>query len=207
MRYEDWTATAKIEQVKPNEKISLIGKIVNIENKRIFPRRMVITTASIEDETGKIKAVWYNQPFLVNTIKPEKFISVSGNVKNDKYGIYLQNPSYEMVRPTQETNLRHTAGLIPVYPETEGLTSRYLRFLIKPLLKFSSRVSEFLPKEILERQKLYNVRVALSEIHFPSSLEKADQARKRFAFDELFLLQLKTLIERKKIQGLDDDAM
>jgi ATP-dependent DNA helicase RecG len=87
-----------------------------------------------------------------------------------------------------------------VYPETEGLTSRYLRFLIKPLLKFSGKVPEFLPKEILERQNLYDVITALNKIHFPSSLEKADKARKRFAFDELFLLQLKALSERKKIQ-------
>lgn len=201
MRYEDWTAIGKIEQVRPNEKISLIGKVVSVENRRIFPRRMVLTTASIEDETGKVKAVWYNQPFLVSTIKPEKLISVSGKVKLDKYGVYLQNPSYEMVRgKIQDSKLKHTAGLIPVYPETEGLTSRYLRFLIKPLLKLSSRAPEFLPKEILERQKLYNVRTALNEIHFPSTLNNAGEARRRFAFDELFLLQLKALSEKRKIQ-------
>ncbi len=204
-RYEDWTESGKVEDVKPNEKISIIGKVANIENKRIFPRRMILTTALIEDETGKVKAVWYNQPFLVNTIKPGKLVSVSGKVKLDKYGVYLQNPSYEMVRQEikdeeQETNLRHTAGLIPVYPETEGLTSRYLRFLIKPLLKFSGQAADFLPGEILEKQKLYDVKTALNEIHFPSSLEKAEEARKRFAFDELFLLQLKALSERKKIQ-------
>lgn len=200
-RYEDWTESGKVKDIKPNEKISLIGKIVNIENKRIFPRRMVLTRASIEDETGKINAVWYNQPFLVNTIKPGKFISLSGNVKLDKYGVYLQNPSYEMVKSfTQETNFRHTAGLIPVYPETEGLTSRYLRFLIKPLLKFSYKAPEFLPKEIIERQNLFDVKTALNEIHFPSSLDKAEDARKRFAFDELFLLQLKALSERKRVQ-------
>ena len=225
-RYQDWTETGRIEDIKPNEKISLIGEVVNIENRRIFPRRMNITTASIQDETGKIKAVWYNQPFLVGSIKPGKLISVSGKVKLDKYGTYLQNPSYEMISEKNRNfasrgaaaprmgeigeeseggsdplrGLRHTAGLIPVYPETDGLTSRYLRFLIKPLLKFSGKASEFLPKEILERQKLYDVRTALNEIHFPSSLEKADQSRKRFAFDELFLLQLKALSERRRIQ-------
>jgi len=203
-RYEDWTESGKVEDIKPNEKISLIGKVADIENQRVFRRRLILTTASIEDETGKIKAVWYNQPFLVNTIKTGKLISVSGKVKLDKYGVYLQNPSYEMVRQEikneKKINLRHTAGLIPVYPETEGLTSRYLRFLIKPLLKFSSRAPEFLPKEILERQNLYDVRTALGEIHFPSTLEKAEAARRRFAFDELFLLQLKALSERRKIQ-------
>jgi len=205
-RYEDWTETGKAEDIKPNEKISLIGKVAKIENKRIFPRRMILTTASIEDETGKAKAVWYNQPFLVNSIKPGKLISVSGKVKLDKYGMYLQNPSYEIIKsPTSNLSpptfkLKHTAGLIPVYPETEGLTSRYLRFLIKPLLKFSGNAPDFLPKEILERQKLYEVKTALNEIHFPSTLEKAEDARRRFAFDELFLLQLKALSERRKIK-------
>lgn len=200
MRYEDWTESGKVEDIKPNEKISLIGKVASIENKRIFPRRIVLTKASIEDETGKVNAIWYNQPFLVNTIKPGKLISVSGKVKLDKYGVYLQNPAYEMVKDTRGDKLKHTAGLIPVYPETEGLTSRYLRYLIKPLLRLSGRVIEFLPKEIVERQKLYDVKTALNEIHFPSSLKKAENARKRFAFDELFLFQLKALSERRKIQ-------
>ncbi len=204
VRYDDWRDRGKVKDVKPNEKISLIGEVVNIENRRIFPRRMILTTASIEDETGKIKAVWYNQPFLVSAIKPGKMISVSGKVKLDKYGTYLQNPAYEMVRNNESriTNneLRHTGGLIPIYPETEGLTSRYLRYLIKPLLKFSGRTPEFLPKEVLERQKLYQIKTALNGIHFPSSLEEANQSRRRFAFDELFLLQLKALSERRKIQ-------
>ncbi|MEK7579660.1 MAG: ATP-dependent DNA helicase RecG [Patescibacteria group bacterium] len=201
-RYDDWTESGKVEDIKPNEKISIIGKVAKIENKRIFPRRMVLTTASIEDETGRVKAVWYNQPFLVNTIKPGKLFSLSGKVKSDKYGMYLQNPAYEMVKSEiRDDNLKHTAGLIPVYPETEGLTSRYLRFLIKPLLiKFSDKVPEFLPKEIIERQKILDVRTALKEIHFPSSLEKAEEARRRFAFDELFMLQLKALSERRKMQ-------
>ncbi|MEK7203481.1 MAG: ATP-dependent DNA helicase RecG [Patescibacteria group bacterium] len=200
-RYEDWRESGKVEDIKPNEKISLIGKVASVENKRIFPRRMVLTTASIEDETGSVKAVWYNQPFLVSTIKPGKLISVSGKVKLDKYGIYLQNPAYEMVKEQKQSPaLKHTAGLIPIYPETEGLTSRYLRYLIKPLLKFSGQAPEFLTKEILERQKLYDVKTALNEIHFPSALDKAESARKRFAFDELFLLQLKALSERRKIQ-------
>ncbi|MEK7537029.1 MAG: ATP-dependent DNA helicase RecG [Patescibacteria group bacterium] len=205
-RYEDWRDRGKVEDVKPNEKISLIGKVVSIENKRIFPRRIVLTRASIEDETGKVNAVWYNQPFLVNSIKPGKLISVSGKVKLDKYGVYLQNPAYEIIKFPASSfqppafKLKHTAGLIPIYPETEGLTSRYLRFLIKPLLKFSGQAPEFLPKDLLERQKLYEVKTALNEIHFPSTLEKAEDARRRFAFDKLFLLQLKTLSERKKIK-------
>ncbi|MEK7659490.1 MAG: ATP-dependent DNA helicase RecG [Patescibacteria group bacterium] len=205
-RYEDWTESGKVEDVKPNEKISLIGKVVSIENKRIFPRRIVLTRALIEDETGKVNAVWYNQPFLVNSIKPGKLISVSGKVKLDKYGVYLQNPAYEIIKSPASNSqpltfkFKHTAGLIPVYPETEGLTSRYLRFLIRPLLKFSSQAPDFLPKDLLERQKLYEVMMALNEIHFPSSFEKAGQARRRFAFDELFLLQLKTLSERRKIK-------
>lgn len=217
-RYEDWREQGRIEDIKPNEKISLIGKVAKIENKRIFPRRMVLTTALIEDETGSVKAVWYNQPFLVSAIKPGRLISLSGKVKLDKYGVYLQNPAYEMIRENQQlttnnlqySKLKHTAGLIPVYPETEGLTSRYLRFLIKPMLsrfagspaggKLSGQVPEFVPKEILERQKLHDVETALNEIHFPSSLEKAEEARRRFAFEELFLLQLRALTERRKVR-------
>jgi len=208
IRYEDWSEQTTVEEIKPGQKVSIIGKIVSIENKRSFRRRMILTTASVEDKTGKINAIWYNQPFLAARLKPGLTISLSGNVKLDRYGLYFQNPGYEVIRDSRITKLdshnqlklKHTGRLVPVYPETEGLTSRYLRFLIKPLLKLTQRIPDFLPEEVIKRQNLFDIKTAFNEIHFPTSLENAEKAKKRFAFEELFLLQLKALSERKKIQ-------
>lgn len=208
IRYEDWSEQVMIDQIKPGQKVSIIGKIVSIENKRSFRKRMILTTASVEDKTGKINAIWYNQPFLAARLKPGLTVSLSGNVKLDRYGLYLQNPGYELIKNIRdlevkervEFKLKHTGRLVPVYPETEGLSSRYLRFLIKPLLKLTARIYDFLPKETIKRQGLFDVKTAFNEIHFPTSLENTEKAKRRFAFEELFLLQLKALSERRKIQ-------
>lgn len=204
LRYEDFREKFPIADLKPNQKASAIGRVLSIENKRSPKRRMILTNALIEDKTGQIKAIWYNQPFLVNIIKPNIILSLSGNIKLDKYGLYFQNPVYEVIK-SEFNDLKffdpkHTAGIIPIYPETEGLTSRYLRFLIKPLLGLTKKINEFLPREILIRQDIYDIKTALKEIHFPKSLESAQKARKRFAFEELFLLQLKALSEKRKLQ-------
>lgn len=204
LRYEDFREKFPIADLKPNQKASAIGRVLSIENKRSPKRRIILTNALIEDKTGQIKAIWYNQPFLVNIIKPNIILSLSGNIKLDKYGLYFQNPAYEVIK-SEFNDLKffdpkHTAGIIPIYPETEGLTSRYLRFLIKPLLGLTKKINEFLPREILIRQDIYDIKTALKEIHFPKSLESAQKARKRFAFEELFLLQLKALSEKRKIQ-------
>lgn len=201
IRYEDYTETVKISDLEVNRKISLVAKVSDIENKRAWKKRMVITNALLEDETGSIKATWFNQPYLVNTLKAGGIFSFSGKVSLGKQGAYLSHPSYERIYSQKlETNLKHTQGLIPIYPETEGITSKYLRFLIKPLLKYASKVPDYLPKEIKQRQNLIDTQIAISQIHFPQSQETAEKAKERLAFDELFLLQLKSLIAREKIR-------
>ncbi|MBI2626768.1 MAG: ATP-dependent DNA helicase RecG [Parcubacteria group bacterium] len=218
MRYEDFSEYSPIAEIKQGQKVSILGKIVSIKNQRTWKHRLILTNAEIEDETGVIKTIWYNQPFLIKTLKEGLNISLSGNVKLDKYGLYLQNPSYEIIsqisqdssfpRPyanggadkIQVSRLKHTGRLVPIYPETERLSSRYLRFLIKPLLNKIGPIPEWLPSLILKKHNLPAIRKALVQIHFPNSEEETKSAKKRFAFEELFLFQLKALQERKRLK-------
>ena len=118
-----------------------------------------------------------------------------------KDGIYLNNPAHEKISEFSESNnLTHTGRIVPVYSETRGLTSRWLRFTIKPLLfNFSNKIQEILPPEVLKKHKFLPTKKAIWQVHFPDSFEAADAAKARFAFEELFLLELFVLKEKFKL--------
>lgn len=196
-RYDDFSEVKKISEVEVGEKTSVIGKIVDIQNIRTWKRKMNITEALIEDESGVIKAVWFNQPFLIRNLKIGANVSLSGKITYAREGLQLSSPAYELLGRGQ---ILHTARLVPVYHETDGLSSKWLRAHIKPLLKLANEVEEYLPYEIIQSQNLFGIVEALRQIHFPINEDKADIAKKRLAFDELFLIQLYMLTQKKKWQ-------
>jgi len=197
-RYDDYSKIITIDKLKLNETATIQGEVLKIENTRTFKKRMCLTEALIKDPSGSIKVIWFNQPFLVKNIKEGKKISLSGKYTMGKDGPYLSNPNYELM--TLGKVPTHTAGLVPIYPETIGLGSRFLRYYIKLVLPTINQIKEFIPWEILREQKLANITAALKNIHFPKNLKSAEEAKKRFAFEELFLLQLFVLKQRKNLQ-------
>src|SRR5690348_14739777 len=88
-RYEDYSRIVPIEDLVANEKATIQGQITKVDSHRIFPRRLTITEAYIEDESGTIKAVWFNQPYIANTLIEGTRVSLAGTVKLDKHGLYI----------------------------------------------------------------------------------------------------------------------
>ncbi len=198
-RYEDFSKIIPISEIKLNEIVCVQGNILEIKNNRTWKRRMILTQAVIEDKTGSVKAIWFNQPYLIKTIKPDDSVCLAGKITLGEKGIYLANPAYEKI--SAKPNLTHTGRLIPVYPETEGLSSRWLRYILKPLLfKFKNNIPDPLPKEMIAKHQLMPINKAIWQIHFPDSLKLAEIARSRFAFEELFLIELSVLKERLKLK-------
>ena len=197
-RYEDFSKIIPIEKLKLNEVATIQGEILKIENIWTFRKRMTITEAWIKDKTGSIKAVWFNQPFLTKNLKQGKKISLSGKLAAGPKGQYLSNPNYELL--TIYKAPVHTARLIPIYPETTGLGSRFIRYYVKLILPLADEIKEFIPLDILKKHKLLKINTAIKNIHYPDNFKSAEQAKKRFAFEELFLLQLFVLKQKKKLQ-------
>ena len=201
-RYEDFSNIMPIKNVKVGYMVCVQGKIIKKKHYKTFKKWMDITEIIIEDETGPIKALWFNQPYLANSLKEDDFICLAGKVNLGKDGIYLNNPAYEKLSNTQHLtpNLTHTGRIIPVYSETRGLTSRWLRYIVKPLLiNFYNKIPEVLPYEIIKKYQFLPIKKAIWQVHFPDSFESADAAKYRFSFEELFLLQLSVLKERFKL--------
>lgn len=203
-RYEDFSSLIPINQAKEGRVFSFQGEIVDIRNVRTLRKKMIITQAEISDNTGKLKVVWFNQPYLINNFKKGDYVCLSGKIVKKQSNKYLSNPVYEKINwkfGTEKNNLTHTGRLVPVYPETEGVSSKWLRYIIKPfLLKLKDKIFDPLPVEIIKKFKFLPLKEALWQIHFPDSVKLAQEAKKRFAFEELFILSLFILRERKKLE-------
>ncbi|MDD5145520.1 MAG: ATP-dependent DNA helicase RecG [Candidatus Pacebacteria bacterium] len=202
-RYEDFSNLILISQAEEGGPFSVQGKITDIKTFRAFRRKMMLTQATVEDETGKIKALWFNQPYLINTLKKGTFVCLAGKVKGKKSSKYFSSPAYERIPSNYKEvdfELNHTGGLIPIYPETEGLSSKWLRFIVKPILtELGNKIEDSLPSKISQKYNFLPFQKAIWQIHFPDSLKDAEEAKKRFSFEELFQLALFVLRERMKL--------
>ncbi len=186
-RYEDFSSVVKIADLKINEAATISGFVKKIESRRSWRRNIFVIEASIMDETGSIKALWFNQPYIAKVLQPGRRVNFAGKVTISDDELCLSGPTFEFVGagPT-----KHTAGLIPIYPETKGLTSKGIRYLMRAALTNLEAIADFIPKNILQKHFLPDITKAFQTIHFPKSMEDVEQARQRFAFDDLFLLQL-----------------
>ncbi|MDD5430900.1 MAG: ATP-dependent DNA helicase RecG [Candidatus Pacebacteria bacterium] len=202
-RYDDYSKIVPIGELAINQPATIHGVINKISIRRSWKKNMIIVEALIIDDTGGIKAVWFNQPYIGKILHQGSEANFAGKIISSKNEIYLSNPTYEVTSSRGSSGAmngpKHTAGVIPVYPETRGITSKGIRFILKPILKEIDHIDDFMPPEILKKYVLPEINLAIRKIHFPLNLSEAEGARKRFAFEELFLLQLNNLKIKSKL--------
>ncbi|MBU1016642.1 MAG: ATP-dependent DNA helicase RecG [Patescibacteria group bacterium] len=195
-RYEDFSHIQKISGLIVNTPATVYGNIENIKN-IVTKNRKRITKAVLADETGKVDIIWFNQFFLVKNVKVNTRIGVSGMVGIMDGKPAFISPEYE-IKGDKHTAI-HTGRLVPVYPETRGVTSKWLRNKMDILLDIYKEAEiEFLPQEILQEHNFSNLNTSLKKIHFPDNQEDVNISLKRFGFEELFLLNLKSK-QRKSV--------
>lgn len=192
-RYDDYTQISDIAHLNTGETVTIKATVLDIKN--IFTKTgKRLTEATVYDDTGQLKIIWFNQIFLTKVIKPNEVFLFSGKADWFARKIAMISPSYEIVK---SDNI-HTGRLVPVYPETEGISSKWLRARIAGVLKFHSNdINDYLPEEILKETGLMDLKSALSEIHFPKNVHSTEKARERIAFDELFSIQIASQLRRK----------
>jgi len=192
-RYDDYRALKPINRLKYGEEVTVIGQVWDI-GKRDLSRNRSMVTATLSDGTATIEVSWFNQPWLANKIKSGMQIVISGKVGQYLGRLNFQSPDWEEL----DKNLIHTGRIVPVYPLTSGVTAKWLRNYIKKAVDYwAPRLNDPLPKTMLSRLSLPKLTDATRQIHFPDDLEKLDQARRRFAFDELLLIQLAVFRQRQ----------
>src|SRR3989344_2017747 len=143
-RYEDFSKVVKISDLEINQVATIQCTIKKISLRRSFRRRLFLVEATAEDESGEIGVIWFNQPYLTNILTPGKTINLAGKVVLGNDDMYISNPMYEFV--SREGVTKHTARLTPIYKETKGLTSKAIRYLVKPVLDHVEKTLEWIPE-------------------------------------------------------------
>jgi len=189
-RYDDYSLISKINRVQPGKVVTIRGVVSEISNEftKNFKR---LQKAEIADDTGTIEVVWFNQPYLTKIIRKNDRIALSGEINWFSKKLVMQSPEYEIITNSPAI---HTGRLVPVYPETRGITSKWLRRQTHNLIKENkSQFTEYLPDSTVTEHSLMAIDQAIEQIHFPQTIANAEKSKQRLAFDELFLLQLSAM--------------
>lgn len=197
-RYENFSERKNIIDLREGDKTTVYGKIVEAEKQKTRTRRMPLSRIIIGDFTGTINALWFNQPYVTNILKIGDKVALTGKISNGKSGLYIANPTFEKV--DSYGDLSGGGTLLSVYSETRGISSRWLRFNTQKILASISKtdLQDPIPGNILKKYHLPDLYSSLIYIHTPQNPGDAEAARKRFAFEEIFFIQLARLKERQE---------
>lgn len=199
-RWEDYSQVTAISQTKPGE-IAVVAELNSIATRRSFRRRLTITEAVITDQTGSLKVVWFNQPFVANQLKAGERYFWAGKLEFKGGYLSLNNPMVESAGAT-------TGGKIfPVYPETSQLSSKQLRRYVGDVISLCDGLRDNLPDEIEQNYDLISFGQAVRQLHQPTTMQQVEQARRRIGFGELFGYMLTGLYLRKARQSESSAAM
>lgn len=186
-RHKDFSQVTPITFIQPGTETTVRAQILRINAHWTRVRHMRLTEAVLSDDSGKLlNVVWFNQPYVAKTLHPGQEIFVAGRVELDRGGLVLKNPEYERASDDPQ----HAARLVPIYPETAGMTSRFLRAKLRSVLHLTDALEEFIPAEIRRRRNLLPRPEAVREIHYPQNQTLLSAARDRLAFEEMFVLQV-----------------
>ena len=210
IRYGNTSQMKTISSLAKGDTSTIFGKISGLKTSKAWIKKIPMSEAHVTDDTGKIKLVWFNQPYIAKMIHEGQLVRVEGKVTERRGELYMSNPKIEVVGTlpnavgdslfiNSNTNEEDTHVMYPVYPESKGLTSHWIYHTIQKI--FSSgildNISELIPEEILKKYNLPGIKTAFIWIHTPKKEADGLSAQKRFAFQEIFFIQLQKQKERK----------
>ena len=207
-RYEDRSMVTPVDKLVLGATHTICGVIVQAEPTRARSRRLSILDVAVEDSTGMVHAVFFNQPYLEEVLKQGVRVMMAGRVAAGRRGwmdVRLEPTQFEVLSGAED-ELLHVGRIVPIYHETKGWTSRHMRVLIYGLLaEYAADVEEVLPLSVRARHRLPPISAAIQQVHFPSAktdlsaLERGTTAaHRRLAFEELFLLQAALVLRQRE---------
>lgn len=194
--YDDRTNIKKIEELRGNEYVVLKVQFLSITNPYL-PSRVKMTKARATDGTGVIDVIWFQMPYLAKSLKIGEEYILIGQVKAG-YNFQMTNPEYKKLTNQKEME---KGEILPIYSTTKNFTQNSLRKILKKNLKeFSNCLQENIPSEIIEKYKILDRKKSLKEIHFPENRKFLEEAKRRFAIEELLVLEM-GILQNKYLGG------
>lgn len=208
-RYEQAGAESNVTGLVPGSKVTLIGKLSGLTAKKLWKSRRAATEGWFEDASGRVKVMWFNQPYIKSYVKENMVVKVTGTVGGKPGRLYLSNPEIEqssfeasaqnLFASPESSKLAAGSSLFPVYPESLGITSRWFYHVLQKVFArgVHTKMPDPIPEQIRTKYNLPDLASALLWLHVPEKLAHTETARKRFSFEEIFVLQIVRAQERR----------
>lgn len=195
-RYEDRSDFTTVSCLEKESFATVKGEIKRMGNART-KGGVDIFQLALDDGTGVIYGVWFNQPYLKKFFKVGQKLIMYGKVERyDK--LQINHPQYEIYNDEDKDSI-HVGRIVPMYHLTQNLAQRYMRSITyRAVSEYSRYIADLLPTKLRARNRLVDIQFAIRNIHFPASEENLKRAYRRIVFDEFFLLQLAVALRRKE---------
>lgn len=195
-KYLDYSRLKKIRELCDGEIESFVAKVAG-KPVEIETRSVKIIKIPVEDSTGVVTTVWFNQDYIKNVLKEGEVFCFSGKIERKGFYIEVKNPEFEKY----DQHLIHTGRIVPVYNSTEGLSQKVIRNIVNNLLQqVDGMLIDIIPPYIRQKYNLSEINFAIKNIHFPENKLSLELARKRLVFEEFYLLQLSLLLLKENIE-------
>ena len=198
--YDDYSVVTNIKDLSPG-KVVIRARCESIST-RTVRRGMRITTAILVDDSGKVRAIWFNQPYRETQLKNNELFMFSGEFGLSRNQYQITNPSVEQA--SEDERMGDTESIVPVYRSVKGIKPKAYRDIVGNIRQIVEYLPETLPDNIVKRQRLVSRAEAIEKIHFPGDRLDIEQARERLAFEELFEMLLSAQLnkdEQTKLEG------
>ncbi len=208
-KYEDFSNHIAIKDAEIGKTATFFGEVVKVKSSNGFygKRKLYRIYVDIDDGTGIVHCTWFNLRFLEQKLRMGTKVYIAGGVETSKIqsGKYMGNkdvamrsPAFEL--PSSSSDQIHTASIVPIYSETSGVSSRFIRYQVKQCMSALVGMQEYMPEDIIIRNNLLSIQDAIRVSHFPANNEELERAKHRLQFDELFFLQLASLVRKSHMQ-------
>ncbi|MCR4281261.1 MAG: ATP-dependent DNA helicase RecG [Candidatus Kaiserbacteria bacterium] len=220
-RYETAGADSQTNQLIAGEKVTLYGTLSKLKAKRLWKSRRPATEGWFEDSTGRVKCMWFNQPYIASYVPEGSYVKLTGTVTGSEGRFYIASPEVEIVPPGSipiglfektrdektevpthrsgpRQNVGASASLFAVYPESRGVTSKWFYHALERVFSndILSQIEDPIPRDVRARYNLPDISTSLVWVHKPEKQNHAEAARKRFSFEEIFAIQTAKAQER-----------
>ncbi|OGG62989.1 hypothetical protein A3C21_03230 [Candidatus Kaiserbacteria bacterium RIFCSPHIGHO2_02_FULL_59_21] len=206
-RYETAGAPVRVSALAPGANVTLFGTLRDLKAKKLWKSRRNVTEGWFEDASGKVKVMWFNQPYIASYIADGSAVKMTGTVGGNAERPYIANPEVEHLPPgsvaeglfePQSSKPEARSSVFPVYPESRGITSRWFFHALGRVFESGAhgRLEDPVPADVRARYNLPDLSRALLAAHRPKTEREAEAARKRFAFEEIFSIQVARARER-----------
>ncbi len=202
-RYDDYTQLSQISHLQPNTLATVIGTVRHTEM-RIARGGRKDFFMSVDDGTAQMGVTFFGQHYLQRQVRSEQQVVLRGQTSMYQNRIQMTNPEIQYLEAEDLQKL----GIVPVYPLTDGLNRRSLRKLMQKTVDYwADHLPDYMPEGTLDRAELADLGWAIRNLHFPESWDHLDHAQRRFIFDQLLLMQLTIMANRRTWQAVPSQQL